>query len=336
MADASHQPGWFSRSRPVRWLGLVGRVESREPSLVGEPIGERGGSAVPWWAMTTNPEVSVALLHPGQMGASIGAALRRAGHEVGWAADGRSQATRQRAVTAGLVQRTTVADLVGEADVVMSICPPHAALDVASQVATLGFSGTYVDANALAPTTAAKMARMVEAAGAVFVDGDIIGGPVRPGGGTRLYLSGPGAGGVAALFTGPDDPEVVVLGDDPVAASTLKMCYAAWTKGTSALLLTIDAAARRGGVREALVAEWERTQPDVPVRLRAAVAGTPAKAWRFAGEMEEIAATFADAGLPDDFAHGAAEVYRRLTHFKDGPTADGATVADAAGRPAPG
>jgi len=284
--------------------------------------------------MTTIPEVSIALLHPGQMGASIGAALRRAGHEVGWAAEGRSGATRRRAATAGLAERATVAEVATDAQVVLSICPPHAALTVARQVAAVGFSGTYVDANALAPTTAVEVARLVEAAGAAFVDGDLIGGPVRPGGATRLYLSGSEAGAVAGLFAQSDEPQVVVLGgDDRFAASTLKMCYAAWTKGTSALLLAIDAVARSGGVSDALLAEWERTQPDLPVRLDAAVQGTPAKAWRFAGEMDEIAATFAAAGLPDGFALGAAEVYRRLASFKDAPAADRAAVAQAVGTP---
>jgi 3-hydroxyisobutyrate dehydrogenase-like beta-hydroxyacid dehydrogenase len=279
--------------------------------------------------MTTMPvSRSIALLHPGQMGASIGAALRQAGHEVGWAAEGRSDDTRRRAAAAGLTERATVADLVAQAEVVLSICPPGAALAVAAEVAALGFGGTYVDANAVAPATAMEVARIVEA-GATFVDGDLIGGPVRPGGATRLYLSGPAAGAVAGLFAQPDDPQVVVLGDGPAAASALKMCYAAWTKGTSALLLAIDAAARSGGVRDALIAEWERTQPDVPVRLEAAVIGTPTKAWRFAGEMEEIAATFATVGLPDGFALAAAEVYRRLASFKDGPAPDGSAVAHA-------
>jgi 3-hydroxyisobutyrate dehydrogenase-like beta-hydroxyacid dehydrogenase len=228
-----------------------------------------------------------------------------------------------------LTELATVADLIAQAEVVLSICPPGAALTVAAEVAALGFGGTYVDANAVAPATAMEVARIVEAGGATFVDGDLIGGPVRPGGATRLYLSGPAAGAIAALVAQPDDPQVVILGEEPTAASTLKMCYAAWTKGTSALLLAIDAAARSGGVRDALIAEWERTQPDLPALLDGAITGTPAKAWRFVDEMEEIGATFAAAGLPDGFALAAADVYRRMASFKDGPAADGSAVAHA-------
>jgi 3-hydroxyisobutyrate dehydrogenase-like beta-hydroxyacid dehydrogenase len=179
----------------------------------------------------------------------------------------------------------------------------------------LGFAGIYVDANAVAPTTARELGAVVEQAGGRFVDGDLIGGPVRPGGATRLYLSGPAAGEVAALFA-PTELEAVALGDDVAAASALKMCYAAWTKGTSALLLAIRAAADAYGVEAALVAEWARTQPDLAARSEAAV-GTARKAWRFAGEMDQIAACFAEAGLPDGFARAAAEVYRRLADFKE-------------------
>jgi hypothetical protein len=128
-------------------------------------------------------------------------------------------------------------------------------------------------------------------------------------------VSGPAATEVAALFA-PTDLEAVVLAGDVAAASALKMCYAAWTKGTSALLLAIRAAAAAHGVEAALVAEWERTQPGLAARSQAA-AGTARKAWRFAGEMDQIAACFAEAGLPDGFAGAAAELYRRLAIFKD-------------------
>jgi 3-hydroxyisobutyrate dehydrogenase-like beta-hydroxyacid dehydrogenase len=258
---------------------------------------------------------TVGLLHPGEMGASIGAALRRAGVQVLWASADRGPATRRRAQAADLTDAGTLPTLVAHSDLVLSVCPPHAAAQVAGTVAALGFGEIYVDANAVAPTTARALAAVVERAGGRFVDGDLIGGPVRPGGATRLYLSGPAAGQVAALFA-PTDLEAVALGDDVAAASALKMCYAAWTKGTSALLLAIRAAADVHGVEQALLAEWARTQPGLAARSQAAV-GTARKAWRFVGEMDQIAACFAEAGLPDGFARAAAELYRRLAAFKD-------------------
>jgi 3-hydroxyisobutyrate dehydrogenase-like beta-hydroxyacid dehydrogenase len=258
---------------------------------------------------------TVGLLHPGEMGASLGAALRRAGVEVLWASAGRGPASRRRAHVADLTDVGTLPELVARSDLVLSVCPPHAAAQVADTVAALGFGGIYLDANAVAPTTARALGAVLEQAGGRFVDGDLIGGPVRPGGTTRLYLSGPAATEVAALFA-PTDLEAVALAGDIAAASALKMCYAAWTKGTSALLLAIRAAADAHGVEAALLAEWARTQPGLAAHSETA-AGTARKAWRFAGEMDQIAACLAEAGLPDGFARAAAELYRRLTPFKD-------------------
>jgi 3-hydroxyisobutyrate dehydrogenase-like beta-hydroxyacid dehydrogenase len=258
---------------------------------------------------------TVGLLHPGEMGASVGAALRRAGVEVLWASAGRGPATRSRARAAGLTDAGTLPELVARSQLVVSVCPPHAALEVARAVAALGFGGRYLDANAIAPGTARSLREVVEEAGGRFVDGDLIGGPVRPGGATRLYLSGPAAGEVAALFA-PTDLDAVALEGDVAAASALKMCYAAWTKGTSALLLAIRAAADAHGVEAALVEEWARTQPGLAARSEAA-AGTARKAWRFAGEMDQVAGCLAEAGLPDGFARAAAEVYRRLASCKE-------------------
>jgi 3-hydroxyisobutyrate dehydrogenase-like beta-hydroxyacid dehydrogenase len=212
--------------------------------------------------------------------------------------------------------------------VVLSVCPPGAATDVARQVAAARFRGLYVDANAVAPGTARAVGQIVAAAGAELVDGGIIGPPPRKPGTTRFYLAGPRAGEVAGLFEG-SALEAVVMPGDVGCASALKMAYAAWTKGSSALLLAVRALAIREGVDPALVAEWERSQPGLGARSEAAVADTAKKAWRFVGEMEEIAATFAAAGLPAGFHEASAAVYRCLDRYKDAPAAP--SIADVAG-----
>jgi 3-hydroxyisobutyrate dehydrogenase-like beta-hydroxyacid dehydrogenase len=268
---------------------------------------------------------AVGLLHPGAMGASVGAALRRAGVDVLYASEGRSDASRARATAADLRDAVTVAALARESNVIVSLCPPGAARDVARTVADAQFAGVYVDANAIAPSTARAVATIVAAHGATYVDGSVIGAPVQPYGWTRLYLSGAGADSIAAQFE-PDDPTVVVLGDDPTAASTLKMCNAAWTKATSAALLTIWGTAQSAGVWEALQAEWGRGHADLLTRIEQITVSTPARAWRFAGEMEEIAQTFEDAHLPGGFGIAAAEVYERLARFKDDPHPEPAAV----------
>jgi 3-hydroxyisobutyrate dehydrogenase-like beta-hydroxyacid dehydrogenase len=247
----------------------------------------------------------VGVLHPGAMGSAVGAALRAHDREVVWASQGRSEASAARAKEAGMSDAGTAAALVAGADVVLSICPPHAALEVAELAAGLG--GVYVDANAVSPQTA-RAARA--AVGARFVDGGIIGPPPWRAGTTRLYLSGDDAPVVAALFAG-GPLEAIVIDGEVGAASALKMAYAAWTKGTAALLVAIRATARAHGVDDALLAEWERSQPALAARWAHAADASAEKGWRWVGEMREIAATFAQAGQPDGFHLAAAEVFEQ-------------------------
>ena len=254
----------------------------------------------------------VGLLHPGEMGAAVGAALRGGGADVLWASSGRSDTTRSRAEAAGLTDVGTLAELVERSEMIVSVCPPHAALDLAGAVAACGFGGTYVDVNAVASATA----REIAATAGRVTDGGIIGGPPRVKGTTRLYLSGPGADDVAGLFSGSPLDAIVIEGGVG-AASALKMCFAAWTKGTSALLVAVRAVAAAEHVDPALLDEWAISQPDLPGRSEGAARGTATKAWRFVGEMHEIADTFASAGLPDGFHRAAADIYERMARFRD-------------------
>jgi 3-hydroxyisobutyrate dehydrogenase-like beta-hydroxyacid dehydrogenase len=262
---------------------------------------------------------TIGILHPGDMGSVVGACAVAAGARVLWASDGRSAGSRERAAAAGLEDARTVAAVVAASDVIVSVCPPHAAIDVARDVAGRRFAGLFVDANAVAPVTAREIGAIVEAGGATFVDGGLIGPPPRNAGSTRLYLSGREAKRAAAFFES-SALEAIAIGDGPGAASALKMTYAAYTKGSSALLMAIRALAASEGVDDALLAEWRRSQPDLPKRSEAAARDNARKAWRFVGEMEEIAATFEAAGLPGGFHEAAAVIYARLADYKDAAT----------------
>jgi hypothetical protein len=236
--------------------------------------------------------VIVGLLHPGEMGAAVGRCLQANKHEVLWASEGRSSSSRERART--FRDAGTVEALAAQAEVILSICPPHAALEVARSVE--GFDGVYVDANAISPMRAQEVAAIQPR----FVDGGIVGGPPdEPG--TTLYLSGSGAASVAVLFVGSNlEPRVVA------DASAIKMAYAAWSKGSAAMLLAIRDVARHFGVED----EWELAAPELAKRLPQAEHAAATKGWRWTGEMEEIADTFAAAGQPDGFHRAAARVYR--------------------------
>jgi 3-hydroxyisobutyrate dehydrogenase-like beta-hydroxyacid dehydrogenase len=272
--------------------------------------------------------LTIGVLHPGEMGGSVGASARANVSRVLWASEGRSAQTAERAAAAGLEDAKTLASLVAASDVILSVCPPASALDLARSVAAHGFSGIYVDANAVAPGTAREIGRIVGKGGgagkaggqggATFVDGGIIGPPARARGTTRLYLSGETAGRIVSLFEqGP--LEAIAVEGGPGAASALKMAYAAYTKGTSALLVSIRALAIHEGVDQALLAEWARSQADLGRRSERAAGETARKAWRFAGEMAEIAATFDDAGLPDGYFLAAGKIYELLAGYKDAP-----------------
>lgn len=265
-------------------------------------------------------EIRVGIISPGEMGAAVGASLVRSGRAVLTVLDARSARTRQRAELAGIEAVDDIGVLVREASVIISIVPPAAALDVAAGLAAaIRMSGTsplVVEANAVSPEHAEEMAALVWGAGGRFVDANLIGGPPelgRPP--TRLYLSGSEAG-LACAVLATSELQAVVLDGPRMAASSLKMAYATWTKGSAALLLAARSLAHALGVEGALLAEWEISQPDLIARCGAA-AQSAGNAWRFVTEMEEIRDSHESSGLPDGFGEAAAEIYRRLTGFRN-------------------
>lgn len=294
--------------------------------------------------------VVIGLLHPGEMGAAIGRELRAKGHEVLRASEGRSAATAARAAAAGLSDSGSRAELARRSDVVLSVCPPQAAVAVASEVALARAAAggpaepdsraIYVDANAVSPATSRQIALIAAAGRRTYVDGGIIGPPPTAAGRTRLYLSGPHAGLIRDLFAGTAvDARVVETAAETAAdgrtrscdggigaASAVKMAYAAWTKGTGALLLAIRALARAEGVEDVLLSEWASTQPTLAGRSRGSAASALAKGWRWVAEMEEIGASFAADGLPAGFHQAAAEIFRRSPRSA-GTSADAAADA---------
>ena len=252
--------------------------------------------------------VTIGLLHPGEMGAQVGRCLQDAGHRVLWASAGRGSQTRARAAAAGLTDAGTTGALAEQADLILSVCPPHAAVEVARSVA--GFGGLYLDANAIAPQTAREVASIISARGGQYVDGGIIGPPPVSRESTRLYLSGAAAPQVQRLFDG-SALEARIAGTGPFAASAVKMAYAGWTKGSAALLLTVRALAEAEGVADVLAAEWALSQPGLEDRLAGAGRSAAGKGWRWTAEMEQVAETVSSAGLPGGFWLAAAEVFGR-------------------------
>lgn len=258
---------------------------------------------------------TLGILHPGEMGASVAASAQNSGCSVYWVADGRSAQTAARAARIGLEGAESLVRLCELCSVIVSVCPPDAAETVATSVLEQGFTGLYVDMNAIAPQRAIHIWEMMAACGARFVDGGIIGGPAWKPNSTCLYLSGEHAQEAADCFAaGP--LETRIIGNAIGKASALKMCFAAYSKGTTALLCAVMGAAEGLGVRAELEQQWSQDGSAFAIEAEQRVRQVTSKAWRFAGEMDEIAATFGAVGLPDGFHAAAAEMYRRIADFK--------------------
>ena len=257
------------------------------------------------------PRPVIGILHPGAMGAAMGNALKPVAGAVIWAAAGRSLTTSKRAETADLVGVPDVAELARRADVVISVCPPDAARAVAEEVAPLLSrpAQLFVDANAVSPATVTGIAELIGAER--VVDGAIIGPPAWEPGRTVVWLAGVAAPAVAALFEGSPFAAKVLAG--PVgSASALKACFAFQSKALPTLWVQLDAAARAYGVSDEIREELHRTGVDLDGKLAGIDAQARGKAWRWVGEMQEAAETFAAVGLPDGFSRAAAETYERM------------------------
>lgn len=265
---------------------------------------------------STKPAIGI--LHPGAMGISVAASIQNSGCRVYWVSNGRSPQTQARAKAHNLQDAQTLANLCAHCEVIVSVCPPHAAETVAQQVAAEGFSGLFVDANAISPQKAQRIEQTLTGAGITFIDGGIIGGPAWEPNQTWLYLSGVEAQKVLPYFAaGP--LETAVVGSEIGQSSALKMCYAAYSKGTSALLSLILAAAEALDVRSDLETQWSRHGSDFAEQTQMRVRRVTTKAWRFEGEMFEMVETFEALGLPGGFHQAAADIYQRLAFFKDAP-----------------
>ncbi len=276
---------------------------------------------------------SIGIISPGNMGVSIAASAIHNGHHVYWASEGRSADTRQRAEEHGLIDVETTQELCRVCSIMLSVVPPSAAEAVAGEVVAQKFAGTFADLNAISPQRAQRIGQRLEGNGIAFVDGGIVGPPAWNPGTTWLCLSGRDAGTIAACFTdGPAQTDI--LGERIGDGSALKMCYGAYTKGLTALIAGVLGTAGNWGVRESLLRRWADDGSGLDRSAAPRVARITDRAWRWVGEMEEIAATFAGADMPRGFHEAAGEIYERLAQFKDEPRPDVEAVLEAIEKPA--
>ena len=257
---------------------------------------------------------TIAILSPGDMGHGVGKALVDHGYRVITCLAGRSQRTRNLAKTAGILDVSSLADMILQADLVMSILVPAKAVGVARDVAdamrAVGTARAFADCNAVSPRSAYEMATIIRAAGGDYIDGGIIGGSPAGGAVPRIYTSGPRAG----LMDELNGKGIAIrnLGPSIDRASGMKMCYASMTKGTNALRVAMLTAAHSLGLYDELIEELAFSQGAALSAMESGIPGLPANSGRWIGEMEEIAETFDAAGVTPGFHQGAAEIFRLL------------------------
>ena len=261
---------------------------------------------------------TVGMMSPGEMGHALGLVLRQGGLRVITCLRGRSPRTAALAAKAAIEDVADDATLVREADLLLSVLVPAQAKRLAERVAAAvresGAGLLFAECNAIAPQSVREIGEIITASGAGFVDAGIIGGPppaVRqhPGQqGPRIYASGEHAAELAQLREHGLD--VRVMGPEIGQASGLKMCYAALTKGLTALATELLVAGQAMGLDQALRAELRLSQRTLLDWIERQVPGMPPKAHRWVGEMEEIAATFGALGLTPRMLEGAAALYR--------------------------
>lgn len=260
--------------------------------------------------MATKPVVAV--ISPGEMGHAIGRTLVEHGLRVVTSLAGRSVRSVGLADQAGLIDSGSIGYAIDEADLVLSVLPSAAAPELAAAVvqrlADRHRPLTFVECNALAPQTVVQITDPIVAAGGQVVDVGIVGSPPAGGKSPRFYASGPHLDRFLEL--GQHGLDIRPIGSAIGQASGIKMCYAALTKGLSALGAELLLAAADLDLLDPLLAEFKASQPAALAWLEAAVPGMPSKARRWVSEMEEIAATLEHLGLSPGYHQGAANLYR--------------------------
>ncbi|MFF4741287.1 DUF1932 domain-containing protein [Streptomyces sp. NPDC001262] len=255
---------------------------------------------------------TVGLLHPGAMGAAVGGQLVRAGHRVLWDPADRSETTVERATAAGLTPVGDLAELLDDAEVVLSICPPAFAEDLARNAAA--YVGTWVEANAITPQRTRRIADLLPASS--VVDGGIVGSPPVGGKAPTLYLSGPHRTDLVEELFAATDVTTHVLGEQIGQASALKLSYSAYQKASRVLAAVSYGLAADHGVDQELLAIAGK-RPGSYLTETGYIPKTAARAWRWSPELIEAADMLQEAGLPDDMLRAAAAILDRWAEAKD-------------------
>ena len=257
---------------------------------------------------------TVAILSPGDMGHAVGQLLREHELKVVTCLTGRSQRTKNLAELAGIADVPDLNDMVAQSQIILSISVsemvPSICQQVADAIKATNANVLFAECNAISPQLSRQMGPIITEAGGRYIDASIVGGPPLNGSSPRFYASGDNTAEFEGLANFGLD--VRTAGTEVGRASGIKMCYAAMTKGSSALYSELLMAAEMMGLSDFVKAEFQSSQPAVLQRMERGLPGVPAKARRWGSEMEEIKDTFEHLGLTPHLFQGVADMYRMI------------------------
>ena len=257
---------------------------------------------------------TVAILSPGDMGHAVGQLLREHELKVVTCLTGRSQRTKDLAELAGIADVPDLNDMVAQSQIILSISVsemvPSICQQVADAIKDTNANVLFAECNAISPQLSRQMEPIITEAGGRYIDASIVGGPPLNGSSPRFYASGDNTAEFEGLANFGLD--VRTAGTEVGQASGIKMCYAAMTKGSSALYSELLMAAEMMGLSDFVKAEFQSSQPAVLQRMERGLPGVPAKARRWVSEMEEIKDTFEHLGLTPHLFQGVADMYRMI------------------------
>ena len=257
----------------------------------------------------------IALIGFGEVGRTLAADLENAGIAAltAWdrlfpseASDPSRAAARCAHVAVASDMRTA---LHGSTFIISAVTAAECLAAAREAAGAIGRDAVYLDLNSVSPETKRGAARVIEQAGARYVEAAVM-SPIAPKRiATSILLGGPHAAEFASRARAHGFAGSRVFDATVGPASAAKMCRSVIVKGLEALVAESLLTARRYGVDGEVLASLGDLFPGDRWEARAAymISRSLEHGARRAAEMREAAATVADAGLEPWMSNAAAQ-----------------------------
>lgn len=224
----------------------------------------------------------------------------------------KGDAVRAALADRGIPAAADNASAVAGADLVFSaVTAKQVAAAGAATGPHLAAGQIFLDINSASPGAKREASPAVTAAGAHYVEAAVMSNVPPHGHRVPMFLAGAAAEKAAALMT-PFGMDVEVVGPDIGRASSIKMIRSVMVKGLEALFVESLTAAHRAGVEDKVIESLGESFPGLDWRGKAGyhLGRVALHAARRADEMEEVAETLRDIGVPPTMADAAAKQLR--------------------------